>query len=317
MKKIIISLFILCLLTSCSVSGNNKTETEQDKINVTCTIFPQYDIARKIGGDRINLTLLLKMGTDSHNYEQTPVDIITAGNSDLFITVGGAADIWVNKVFPTLTNKNDIKVIELLKCVQVLEEEVIEGMQDEETEESEEEHETSFEYDEHVWTNPNNVIKIAGYIYNAFVELDKENEEFYKENYNLLIGDLKRLDSDIRQVVSSAERKTLVFGDKFAFRYFTEEYGLDYFAAFPGCSTDTDASAQTIAFLIDKVRDEKIPVVYYLENGTEKIADAICREIGTEPLLLNSCHTVSADNLKFSYIDLMYMNLENLKKGLN
>lgn len=310
-KFITILILFAAVLTAAGCSAE-KTAEENGMLTVTCTIFPQYDIARRIGGDRINLNLLLKMGADSHNYEQTSADIITVEHSDIFITVGGVNDIWTEKVLPSVSDKS-IKIIKLMDCVQAVEEETVEGMQDNDNENADE-----IEYDEHVWTNPFNMIKIAEEICAAFIELDKANDEYYAENLNSLTEDLRELDREIKEVTDGAVRKTLVFGDRFAFRYFTEEYGLDYYAAFSGCSSDTDASAKTLAFLIEKVESENIPAVYYLENGTKKIADAICRETGAEALLLNSCHTVTAEefNSGSGYIELMRANLENLKKGL-
>lgn len=299
---IILVLFSAAALTGCTVPENG-----DGKVRVTCTVFPQYYIAKRIGGDRISLSMILKQGADSHNYEPTPADIIAAGKSDVFITVGGIGDIWIEKVLPSVSDNGGIDIIKLMDCVEAVEEEIAEGMQEEPDGENEN------EYDEHVWTSPVNMILIAEKICDALIENDSVNEEFYTENLVALTSELKKLDADIREITENAVRKTLVFGDRFAFRYFTEEYGLDYSAAFPGCSTDTDASAGTVAFLIEKVRSEDIPVVYYLENGTKKIADTVCGETGAEAVMLNSCHTAAASA---DYIELMYENLENIKKGL-
>lgn len=306
-------MFLTTTLAGCSPA----VQSGGGKPKVICTVFPQYNMAEIIGGDKTDTVMLMKSGADIHNYEPTSADIISVSESDIFITVGGVNDIWLEKVLPSVSGGGRITVIKLMDCVETVKEEITEGMQEDRQDGHDGENAIQngfdYDYDEHVWTSPRNMILIAENICGALTEKDRENEAYYAENLAALTAALEKLDADIREVTENAVRKTLIFGDRFAFRYFTEEYGLDYFAAFPGCSTDTDASAKTIAFLIDKVKSEKIPVVYYLENGTKKIAEAVCAETGAEAVLLNSCHTVDDSE---DYIGLMYGNLENLKKGL-
>jgi zinc transport system substrate-binding protein len=208
-----------------------------------------------------------------------------------------------------------MKILTLMDCVEVVEEEIVEGMEEEE-EDDEEAHEP--EYDEHVWTSPVNAKLIVRKIADAFCETDAANAEIYRKNEAEHLGKLDALDAAFREIADSAARKTLIFGDRFPFRYFADTYGLKYFAAFPGCSTETEASAATVAFLIDKVRAEKIPVVFHIELSNEKIADAVCEETGAKKLMLHACHNITRADLEggATYLSLMRQNVENLKEAL-
>ena len=211
-----------------------------------------------------------------------------------------------------------------MKEVDLLEEETVEGMQEEEHEhEHEHEHDgeehQEEEYDEHIWTSPKNSIKIVEKLQQTFMEVDEANKDDYKKNGDSYIAELEELDAKFQNVVEHAERKTIVFGDRFPLRYFAEEYGLDYYAAFPGCAEDTEPSASTIAFLIDKVKEEKIPVVYHLELSNEKMADTICESTGAKKLLFHACHNISKEDFEngVTYVELMEKNVETLQEALN
>ncbi|MDR1966234.1 MAG: metal ABC transporter substrate-binding protein, partial [Synergistaceae bacterium] len=219
-------------------------------------------------------------------------------------------------IFESL-DTSKMKIISMLDCVDAVEEEIVEGMQEEEEEEEGNEHEE--EYDEHVWTSPKNAKIIAQKISDTLAEIDPANGGAYKNNTAAFLESLDKLDSAFSEVVKNANRKTLVFGDRFPFRYFADAYGLKYFAAFPGCSTETEASAATIAFLIDKVKAEKIPVVFHIELSNEDIAETICEATGAEKLLLHAVHNITADDFKkgVTYIDLMTANVSALKTALN
>ena len=184
--------------------------------------------------------------------------------------------------------------------------------------EDEHDHDHS-EYDEHIWTSPINAITIAGVINDALIEVDTENESIYNENYNSYVEKLEALDVKFRDIVEGAKRNTIVFGDKYPLRYFSEEYGLEYMAAFTGCSTETEPGPQTLANLINEVREEDIPVVFYLEFSSQKIADTICKATGAKKMQFHSCHNVSSDdfNKGVTYIQLMEGNAESLKEALN
>lgn len=309
----LIFVFVLCSLSACAETSR---VVDSEKLKVVATIFPQYDFARQIGGDKINLTMLTSPGGESHSYEPTPQDIKAVSECDIFICAGGESDIWYNTVLDTIDSDNtrNIRVISLMECVEAVGEEITEGMQEkisfgEETEE---------EYDEHVWTSLKNAQKISQAIGDAMCSLDEENAEYYQKNTEEYINKLSGLDMKYRGAIRRAENKTVVFGDRFPFRYLFDDYGLKYYAAFPGCSTDSDVSAGTMMFLINKVKSENLPSVYYIEFSARKIADTIAEETGTEPLLLHSCHTVSKEEFDggVTYLSLMEQNLENLKRGL-
>lgn len=321
--------------SSTNKPGNSLNE-DDNKIKVTTTIFPQYDFVREIAGDKVELSMLLKPGAESHSYEPTPQDIIEIQKSDVFIYVGGESDEWVNEILESM-DTSDMKIISLMDCVETVEEEIVEGMEEEHEEEHEEEtgeehqedskkedeedhHETEeIEYDEHVWTSPQNAIRLVEDITNSLCEIDKTNKEIYKQNSKRYIDKLSDLDQDFQKVVSSGKRKTIVFGDRFPLRYFADAYGLKYYAAFPGCSTETEASAATVAFLIDKVKEEQIPVVFHIELSNEKMADTICEATGAKKGVFQSYHNISKDDFEkgVTLLDMMEENVESLKEALN
>jgi zinc transport system substrate-binding protein len=307
----------MCLLLSLAMTVSARGEDERagakGKPTVVTTIFPPYDFVREIAGTNVDLTMLLPPGAESHSFEPTPRDITKIQKSDIFIYVGGESDAWVEQILSSL-NTEKIKIITLMDCVEVVEEEIVEGMQEEEEEEEGEE----VEYDEHVWTSPRNAKRIVEKISETLCEVDPANASGYRANTTAYLSKLDSLDALFQDIVSRGTRKTLVFGDRFPLRYFADAYGLSYFAAFPGCSTETECSAATIAFLINKVRDEKIPVVFYIEFSNEKIADTICEETGAKKRLLHAAHNVTKRDFdrKITYLEIMTKNSEVLKEAL-
>jgi zinc transport system substrate-binding protein len=285
--------------------------TGEGVVSVVTTIFPPYDFVREIGGGRVNLTMLLPPGSESHSFEPSPRDIISIQNSDVFIYNGGDSDAWVDRILSSMDRGNR-KTIRLMDCVEIVEEEIVEGMQEEEEEEEE------AEYDEHIWTSPANAKLIVSAISGVLCDIDSANAAFYRDNTAAYLKKLDDLDSSFRETIGQSARRTLVFGDRFPFRYFADAYGLSYFAAFPGCSTETEASAATIAFLIDKVRQEKIPVVFHIELSNEKIADTICEETGAKKGLLHAAHNVSRQEFEggATYLGVMTKNIGVLKEAL-
>jgi zinc transport system substrate-binding protein len=293
-----------------------KTKIEANgKATVVASIFPPYDFARQIAGDKINLSMLLPPASESHSFEPTPQDIIKIQNCDMFIYVGGESDAWVDRILSSIdtSDTSKKKIIRLMDCVEIVEEEVVEGMQDDGEEEAEE-----IEYDEHVWTSPRNAKLIVQKISDALCEIDRDNADFYRQNTEIYLAKLDDLDAAFKDVTENAARKTIVFGDRFPFRYFADAYHLSYFAAFPGCSTETEPSAATVAFLINKIRAEHIPVVFHLELSNEKMADAIAEETGAKKLLFHAGHNVSKKDFERgeTYYDLMMGNVSRLKEAL-
>jgi zinc transport system substrate-binding protein len=314
MKQMIVVLCVFTCLTMGLAAGGQKDAQKADgRINVVTTIFPPYDFVREIARDRVSLTMLLPPGAESHSFEPTPQDIIRVQNCDVFIYVGGESDAWVDGILESLDTSR-MKIVTLMDCVEVVEELVVEGMQEEEEEEEAE----GPEYDEHVWTSPRNAKLIARKIADVLKQRDAPNAAVYEQNAASYMEKLTGLDEAFQKLIGGARRKTLVFGDRFPFRYFADAYGLDYFAAFPGCSTETECSAATIAFLVNKIRAEKIPVVFHIELSNEKIADTICEETGAKKLLLHAVHNISkrAFDGGANYYDLMSQNMRNLKEAL-
>ncbi|GHV88032.1 high-affinity zinc uptake system binding-protein ZnuA [Spirochaetia bacterium] len=314
----------LFFVSGCTQKKNNRVQSGNGKITITATIFPQYDFVRAVAGgsrqpfaDKVNLSMLLPPASESHSFEPTPKDIITIQKSDIFIYVGGESDEWVNRILESMDTRN-MTIIALMDTVDVVEEEIVEGMEEEAVAEDSANTEEEAAYDEHVWTSPQNAVRIVRSIADALCSADNANADFYRQNADDYIAQLDELDAEFQAVVNNAKRKTIVFGDRFPFRYFADRYGLSYFAAFPGCSTETEPSAGTVAFLIDKIKAEKIPVVFYIELGNERMAGTIAEETGAEKLLLHACHNISKKDFEngATYIDLMRQNVENLRRAL-
>jgi zinc transport system substrate-binding protein len=309
-------IFFVCALASLTAilpaGGRKEAKQAEGKLNVVTTIFPPYDFVREIAGDRVNLTMLLPPGSESHSFEPTPQDIIKVQNCDVFIYVGGESDAWIERILESV-NTEGKEIVTLMDCVEVVEELVVEGMEEEEEEEAEEP-----EYDEHVWTSPKNAKLIVEKIAGVLEQRDAANAGEYEKNTAAFLVKLTELDTAFQTLVNGAKRKTMVFGDRFPFRYFADAYGLSYFAAFPGCSTETECSAATIAFLINKVRAGKIPVVFHIELSNEKIAAAICEETGAKKMLLHAVHNITKRDFDrgTGYYELMSQNVKNLREAL-
>lgn len=306
---------------------------EQDRLKIVTTIFPQYDFAREITGDKADITMLLPPGAESHTYEPAPQDIIAIQNCDLFIYVGGESDVWIDDILDSMGDKAPT-TLKLMDCVTVVEEELVEGMEsdhdhdedhDEDEDHADEDDHTDedhdheeIEYDEHVWTAPANAAKIVRSMTETISELDSDNAAVYTQNADAYLQKLTALDNDFAEVVKAAARDTIIVGDRFPFRYLADAYGLRYYAAFSGCSSETEASAATVAFLTDKVKAEKIPAVLYIEFSNHKIADSIAEATGAKTLLMHSCHNVTKEEIQSAgYLSLMRQNLETLRQALN
>lgn len=331
------SLILGMMLTGCGMSGQQteqnggkeQNKVENEKISVVATIFPQYDFVRQIAGENVELKMLLKPGEETHSYEPTPQDIIAIQNSDLFIYVGGENDAWVEDILESMPN-NGRKTLKLVDCVDTVEEEHVEGMKEErghDHDEDDAEHEehgqeethSVHEIDEHVWTSPLNAVKIVEQIKEELCEIDSENASDYEENAEAYVAQLKELDQEFQDVVDHSKRKLMIFGDRFPFRYFAEAYGLDYYAAFSGCASDTEPSAATMAFLINKVQDENIKTVLKMELSNENIAKAIAEATNADVKEFYSCHNLTAEQFADgeTYLSLMEKNVETLREVLN
>lgn len=301
------SLFVLAVvlfLSSCRTAV-----PASDKITIITTIFPQYDFVRHIVGDQAEVIMLLRPGAESHSYEPPPRDIIKIKNSSAFIYIGGESDQWAKKILDSM-DTSKMTIITLLDCVPAVREELVEGMQPEEEE--------STAYDEHIWTSPRNAKLIVEKITVALCALDSANAAEYQRNAENYLSDLNELDKEFRILVKDAKRKTLIFGDRFPFRYFVDEYGLKYFAAFPGCSTETEVTPATLRFLIDKVRQEEIPVIFHIELSNQKVAQAIAEATGAQVRQLHSVHNIIREDFQngLGYLDFMRQNIAVLREAL-
>lgn len=311
-KNLIVCLCVIMLLCGCTLQ-NNTSKNNGGKINIVTTVFPLYDFARNVAGDKANTDMLVTFGADVHSYEPTPRDIIKIIDSDLFINLGSSVDEWTDKVTEAADGKS-LNTLSAMDSVDIKDEEAVEGMEEER---GHSEH--TPEPDEHIWTSPKNAELIVKSICSALEKADPSNAGYYKKNAENYIYELNRLDGDIRSAVEGAKRKTVIFADRFPMRYFADEYGLEYFAAFPGCSSESEPSAATISFLIEKVKSEHIPVVFFTETSDGKVADTICEASGAEKLLFHSCHNITKQQFdgKATYISLMKQNLKALQTALN
>jgi len=328
LKAVLIAGIFAFVLALAGCTDKSSFTEENGKLNVITTIFPYYDFVREIAGDKVNLELVVPAGMDTHSFEPVATDMINFSKADIIIYNGGEMEGWTDEVLKASGNDKIISA-KMMDYVDIVTEETVEGMQGErghsdvnETMHEEQEHagsaETEEEYDEHIWTSPANasiiVLKIADILSGA----DKKNSAYYHKNAEKYNKKLKEVDNCFREITKSAEKKYLVFADRFPLRYFTDEYGLGYSAAFAGCSQETEPSADTIAFLIDKIKEENIPVILKIELTSRKVADAISEETGAEVLTFNTCHNITKKQFDKGegYYSLMKGNVEVLRKAL-
>ena len=322
MKKII-AILMACLFV---LSFTTAFAESEKTLSIVCTTFPQYDWVRQILGDRVNdvdLTLLLDNGIDLHNYQPTAGDIIRIARCDLFIYTGGESDGWVDDVLATAQNPR-MKIVNLLASVEAKEEETVEGMQEEDHDHDEhDEHaHDEIEYDEHVWMSLRNAETLIETIANTLCELDAANAPAYQENAANYIAQLSELDNQYKDVVANGQRTTILFADRFPFRYLADDYGLTYYAAFAGCSAETEASFETIAFLAQKVDELQLPAVLTIEGANHAIAETVVASTQAKNqviLTMNSIQSVTAKDAQNgeSYLGIMADNLNVLKEALN
>ena len=322
-KKLVLLLILtLCIacLSACG-SPDNETEKNEGKLTILTTIFPEYDWVKNIAGENqetCNISMLLDQGVDMHSYQPSVDDILRISTCDIFIYVGGESDAWVTDTLNNVKGKK-IRVINLLEILgeTAKEEETVEGMQ---TEESEEEQDGAAR-DEHVWLSLRNAAVFTEKISQVMMEADPEHSSLYEENASAYIEKLKELDKKYQDTVSEAGIRTLLFGDRFPFRYMTDDYGLEYYAAFPGCSSETEASFETITFLAEKTDELSLKAVLTIEGTDHRMAETIISNTKTKDqkiLTLNSMQSVSGEDIDrgADYIRIMEDNLAVLKEAL-
>lgn len=318
MKKILAVCTALIVLI-CTAGIGTFAET-QEKYSIVCTTFPQYDWICAILGERaenFEMTLLLDNGVDLHNYQPAAADIVKISTGDLFVYVGGESDAWVDQVLDAAPNA-DLKVISLLESVEAMQEESVEGMQAEDHDHDDDE----VEYDEHVWLSLRNAQVICQVLADALCELDGENAAVYQQNAQSYIAELAQLDGEYQLAVESGAQDTLLFADRFPFRYLAEDYGLNYYAAFSGCAAETEASFETIAFLARKVDELGLNAVLTLEGADHAIAETVVASTqakNQQILQMDSMQSITAADVEggANYLEIMTRNLEALELALN
>lgn len=358
--------FIVTISMILGMAGCGKTTEKEDnyRLKIVTSLFPYYDMARAVIGDvkGIDLKMIVTPGQDSHSFEPTPSDVIQMENADVLIYNGGSLETWIDTLLDSLNNKNQIQM-KMMDYVDVLNEEIVEGMdtrfdshdehshsedshnhkehshsedsydQEEgshsedslkneehshDSEVSDYEEESHNETDEHIWTSPVNEIIMTEKICETLSKALPEEKENFQKNAENYISQLKELDNEFRTIVENAKTNEIIFADKFPLQYFAKEYGLKYYAAFPGCGSDMEPSAKTIAFLVDKIKEDNIKAVFYLELSSHIVADAIETDTGAKPLQFNSCHNITQKQFDsgVTYVDLMKENVNNLKIAL-
>ena len=303
MKKVISFFLLLMTLLSFTACNYDVKPVDTGKISIVTTIFPYYDFSKNIAGDKADITLLLSPGSEPHSYEPSPSDIVAVENCDIFIYNGGESDEWVESVLKS-TQNDKMKILKMMDYVTLLEEHSSEHNHDHSHENEEIEHSHGQGYDEHIWTSIKNAKILSSVIAETLSEIDEVNSSYYSEKENNYINNLDRLDKDFTNTVNNGKRDVLVFGDRFPFLYFATDYNLHYEAAFPGCSSKTEPNISTVTHMIDFVRDEDIPVVFYLEFSNGKTAKLIAEDTGAKTMQFSSCHNVTKEQFEneVSYI---------------
>ena len=343
-------LFLLLLICILSLGGcaSPAQPVEDDRLQIVTTVFPAYDFARAVAGDAAEVTLLLPPGMDSHSYEPTPANILAVQSCDLFLYLGGESDTWVETILTAVEPEGEI--MRMVDCVPLLEEQHAEGMQLDPGHDHEHEHGETCEeehlheeegergeeadghnhgaedhelgavtgMDEHVWTSPKNAAAITRAVGERLAQLDAEHADRYLANAADYAGKIDALDAEFEAFFAERGDRTIVFGDRFPLLYFADAYDLDYYAAFSACGTQTEPSAATVAFLTEKVRQEGIPTVWYIEFSNHLVADSIAEATGTQTAMFHTCHNVSKADLEqgATYLSLMKNNLDILKTYL-
>ena len=310
MKRFISALLILILTTSVVFTGCNDNDsfTDSNKLKIVTSIFPYYDFAENIAGDKAEIKLLLSPGSEPHDYEPTPSDIVAIEKCDIFIYNGGESDKWVDSVLETLEN-TDVTVLKMMDYVPLIESD---------SHHHDEAHSDDCDFDEHIWTSIRNSQVLCEKIKSAMMKQDTTNAEFYKSNSENYISQLQSLDNDMIEIAENKKRDTIVFGDRFPMLYFFNDYGLNHKAAFPGCNSETEPSLEVVTELTNYVKDNSIPVVYYLEFSNGNTANLISEGTEAKALQVSSCHNVTKKDFEsgVSYISLMGNNISSFKEAL-
>lgn len=317
LSAVITGIMLIFCLTACNTNSKSSFK-DSDKLQIVTTIFPEYDWVREILGERSDnaeITFLLESGVDMHSFQPSVNDILKISECDMFVYAGGESDKWAQDALKEASNK-DIIAVNLLDVLgdSVKEEEMLEGMEHEDEEES--------EPDEHVWLSLKNAEKFCNYIAEKLAEIDPENAEIYKHNNQAYVEKLSALDEKYQREISSGKRNVLLFADRFPFRYMTDDYNISCYAAFPGCSAETQASFETITFLAGKIDELELTSVITIEGSDNKIAETLINtsKLKNQNILtLNSMQSITSEDIDkgVTYLSIMESNLETVKKALN
>ena len=320
MRRLLSGLLALVLAMSLTACGQPPLP-EDGKIQVVCTLFPYYDFARQIGGDDVDVTLVVPAGRETHSFEPTPMDVIRISQADVFIYNGGESEQWVADILDAAGE--DIPcVLSMMDAAELREEELVEGMQSGASAHDHHDHdedEEEIEYDEHIWTSPVTAMALCRAITDGLCQADPDHADSFRARLADDLAALEALDETFREVVAGGSRDLRGFGDRFPLLYCCREYGLDYRAAFHGCAGDTEPSLTTLKYLIDLVSEQHIPVVYTIELSSRKVAKAIAETTGAQVRTFHSCQTVSRAEFDagVTYLQLMEANADVLREGLS
>lgn len=309
MKKLVISLIILIVLVIGMISlhkYNGENKADDGKIDIIATVYPVYDFAKEIAGDRANVSMLLSPGVEIHDYEPTPQDIIKISRCDLFLYLGEELEPWAETVISGIDSKENLKNIsEKIELIEM--------------EEHEDEHEDHGKYDTHIWLDPTKAIKMVTNISDNLCSLDSKNREYYQKRTTEYIRKLTELDNDFEKATSQSKRKEIAFGGPFSYAYFIKRYDLNYVTAYDSCGEENEPSVYKILEVVEKIKNDKLPVVFYKELSSGSTVKTICEETGADALEFNSLHSITEEQLKNgeSYLNIMNRNLRNLKRALN
>ena len=324
MRRLLTGLLALVLAASLTACGREPPR-ENGRLRVVCTLFPYYDFVRQIGGDAVDVTLLVPAGRETHSFEPTPRDVIRISEADVFIYNGGESEQWVSDILDA-AGENIPCVLSMMDAAELYEEEYAEGMQgasghghDDHDDHDHGAEDTDAAYDEHIWTSPVTAMTLCRAITDGLCQADPDHADSFRARLTDYLAALEALDGTFREIVAEGSRNLLVFGDRFPLLYFCREYGLDYRAAFHGCAGDTEPSLSTLKYLIDLVREQQIPVVYTIELSSRKVAEAIAETTGAQVRTFHSCQTVSRAEFDsgVTYLQLMEANADALREGLS
>lgn len=326
---------VLCVvMAGCGSAEKKENKSNPDQLTVMTTLFPYYDFVRAVVGEEkeVHVELLMSPGQDSHSFEPTPSDIVKMDEADVFIYNGGSIENWVEEVMDSLENKSQIRM-RMMDYVKVLAEDhenldEIYGAGHDHEHEEEEHQDNGYEgqeayvheeADEHIWTSPAYAMTLVQKICDTLCKVMPEKENIFRENAENYVNQIKKVDNQFTNIVNHSQKKEIIFADKFPLKYFAQEYGLNYYAAFLGCSGDTEPSAKTVAFLIDKIKERGINGVFYLELSSQAMADVICDDTDVKKYQFHSCHNITQEQFDsgVTYVDLMWENAEALAEVFN